>query len=83
MGNYTDERLDKIWDKGEAVKGKDPNLYRKDDMGNLIYKPSYGKNTEMGWEVDHSKPVSKGGTDHLNNLRPLQTNANREKSDKY
>jgi hypothetical protein len=36
--------------------------------GNEMYKPSYGKSSEMGWNVDHSKPQSKGGTDHLNNL---------------
>ena len=32
-----------------------------------------------GWEVDHSVPVSKGGTDHLNNLRPAHTTCNRSK----
>lgn len=83
MSNFTTEKLDRIWEKGEVVRGKDPDLYRKDDLGNTIYRPSYGKCTPMGWEVDHSKPVSKGGTDHLNNLRPLQTNANRSKGDKY
>ena len=27
MGNYTQERLDQIWDKGEIIKGKNPDLY--------------------------------------------------------
>lgn len=82
MSNYTDDRLDQIWDKGKRVRGKDPNLYRRDKEGNVIYKPSYGKDTEMGWNVDHSKPKSKSGTDHLNNLQPLQTAANKSKGDK-
>lgn len=76
-------RKDDVWGKGKKIRGKNPNLYRKDDLGNEIYYPSYGKNSEKGWEIDHSKPKKRGGTDHLNNLRPLQTNANRKKGDKY
>ncbi len=77
------DRKDEVWNKAKKVRRKDPNLYRKDKLGNEIYYPSYGKNTEMGWEIDHSKPTAKGGTDHLNNLNPLQTAANRSKGDKY
>lgn len=77
------KRKDEVWNKSNKVSGKDPNLYRIDKLGNEIFYHSYGKNTEMGWEIDHSKPKSKGGTDHLNNLQALQTNANRRKSDKY
>lgn len=76
------EKKDEVWDKGQKVRGKDPEMYRKDKFGNTMYKPSYGKNSEMGWEIDHSKPQSKGGTDHLNNLQPMNTRANRQKSDK-
>lgn len=76
------EKKDEVWDKGQKVRGKDPEMYRKDKFGNTMYKPSYGKNSEMGWEIDHSKPQSKGGTDHLNNLQPMNTRANGQKSDK-
>ncbi|WP_075340724.1 HNH endonuclease signature motif containing protein [Tenacibaculum agarivorans] len=76
-------KKEQVWGKGKKVRGKDPNLYRRDDLGNEIYYHSYGKNTPMGWEIDHSKPQSKGGTDHLNNLRPLQTEENRKKGNKY
>jgi len=48
-----------------------------------MYKSSYGKTSEMGWSVDHSKPQAKGGTDHLNNLQPMNSIANSKKSDKY
>lgn len=33
------------------------------------------------WEVDHSKSLKRGGTDHMNNLVPACTFCNREKSD--
>ncbi len=34
------------------------------------------------WEVDHSKPQAKGGTDHLNNLYPACPSCNRSKGAK-
>ncbi len=82
MKNYKN-RKDEVWDKGKVLRGKNPNLYRQDKNGNTIYYHSYGKNSEMGWEIDHSKPKSKVGTDHLNNLNPLKTIDNRKKSNKY
>jgi hypothetical protein len=43
---------------------------------------NYGKHGERGaWEVDHSMPVSKGGTNRVPNLRPACTSCNREKQD--
>jgi len=82
MSDFSQDRLDQIWEKGSAIRGKDPDLYRKDQLGNQMYKPSYGKNSEMGWNVDHSKPQSRGGTDHLNNLQPMNSRANSSKGDK-
>lgn len=67
----------------KKVRGKNPNLYRKDDYGNLIYKPSYGKQSDMGWEVDHRHPKAKGGTEVPRNLQAVQWEENRRKSDKY
>ena len=48
-----------------------------------MYKPSYGRQSEMGWEIDHKHPISKGGTDTPNNLYAVQWKENRKKSDKY
>lgn len=83
MSQFSDERLEQIWDKGQVIRGKDPDLYRKDKFGNVMYRHSYGKTSEMGWNVDHSKPQSLGGTDHLNNLQPMNSRANSAKGNKY
>lgn len=83
MSDFSQDRLEQVWDKGQTIRGKNPYLYRRDIYGNEMYKPSYGKTSEKGWEVDHSKPQSKGGTDHLNNLQPMNPSANRSKNDKY
>lgn len=83
MGNFSQDRLDQIWDKGTVIPGKNPDLYRADKFGNTMYKPSYGLYSPMGWNVDHSKPQAEGGTNHLNNLQPMNSRANCSKSDKY
>lgn len=83
MSNFSKERLDQIWEKGGIIRGKNADLYRKDKFGNEMYKPSYGKTSPKGWNVDHSKPQALGGTDHLNNLQPMNSRANSSKNDKY
>jgi 5-methylcytosine-specific restriction endonuclease McrA len=80
---FDQDTVDRVWEKAKPIPGKDPSLYRKDASGNRIYKPSYGKDSRMGWEVDHKHPVSDGGSDSLRNLQPLQTHVNREKGDQY
>ena len=82
MGISNDDK-EWVWNKASKVRGKNPDLYRRDELGNEIYKPSYGKNGAKSWEVDHRKPVAKGGSDHRRNLRALQSEANKRKSDKY
>ena len=81
--SFSDDRVNEVWERGKKISGKDPNLYREDAAGNTIYRPSYGKDSEMGWEVDHKNPVDRGGSDNLRNLQPLQTKENRQKGKKY
>ncbi len=80
---HSDKKLDKVWGKGTKVRGKSSGLYRKDSAGKIIYKPSYGKTSNMGWEVDHKRPRSKGGSDNIRNLIPKHWKTNRKKSDRY
>jgi 5-methylcytosine-specific restriction endonuclease McrA len=49
--------------------------------GKKLSFSNYGSLSGKGsWEVDHSMPLSKGGTDHLNNLLPSCIPCNRDKS---
>lgn len=77
------KKIDEVWDKASVIKSKNPEVWRKDPLGNVIRKGSYGTQGEYGWEIDHKKPKEKGGTDDPRNLQPLHWEENREKSDKY
>lgn len=73
MLEYTDSELQKIWEKATIVSGYDPRKWRKDACGAWIGYAYYGnRQNEYGWECDHIKPASFGGSDHLYNIRPLQ-----------
>ena len=45
----------------------------------LVFE-AYGRTDHPGgWEVDHSRPVAAGGSDHHNNLCPAHPSCNRSK----
>ena len=73
---YSKSKLDEIWEKGKKIRGKNPNLYRQDPCGNVMYRPSRGKHSPMGWEADHINHLLGNQTD---NLQPLNTKTNRRK----
>ena len=79
----SNKQIEEAWNNAHIMRGKNPDVYRKDDYGNIIYKSSYGKQSDMGWEIDHKHPISKGGTDIPNNLYAVQWEENRRKSNKY
>ena len=70
---YSEEYLWRIFDKTDGY------CYH---CGKKLSWRNYGNiNGKAGWEVDHSIPKSRGGTDHLNNLVPSCIRCNREKND--
>lgn len=71
------------WEKAAEVRGRSPEVWRRDEEGHLMRWGSYGTQGNFGWELDHRFPQAKGGTDSSKNLRALHWRENREKSDKY
>ncbi|MCW7497656.1 HNH endonuclease [Leptospira levettii] len=77
--SWTDEEIQKVWEKGQRDPYNDPNVWRKDECGAWMNRAPYGnRNFDYGWEIDH---ISPGGSDSLSNLRPLQWKNNVDKSD--
>lgn len=80
---WTEKEIQSVWDKAERVSPENENVgFRKDQCGAWIQRSAYGKrNTKYGWEIDHIKPVAKGGGNELSNLRPLHWFTNASKQD--
>jgi len=70
---YTEEELNDIYDKNDGYCWH---------CGKKLSFHNYGNPGRKGaWEVDHSVPISRGGTDYLQNLVPACIYCNRSKQD--
>src|SRR3989339_782295 len=78
---FDNDTVSAVWAKGLA----EPNypLFRKDCYGASMQQNKYQTTARWGWEIDHIKPVVKGGTDELDNLQPLYWENNRHKADTF
>ena len=70
---YSDDEINYIYDKNKGCCWH---------CGKRLSFKNYGIVGAKGaWEVDHSNPVSRGGTDYLQNLVPSCISCNRSKQD--
>ena len=68
-----------VWLIAQKIPGRDCR-WRQDDYGRWMKFADYGKrDSEYGWEVDHIRSQYLGGSDDLNNLRPLHWKSNLER----
>lgn len=77
---WTQEQIDKIWEKGHFANTFKPEMYRKDYAGALMFKNSFISNPDAkihnnirsyNWTIVYQRPKSLGGTAELSNLWPL------------
>jgi hypothetical protein len=68
---FDEATVEAVWNKA-AVSSDHPPL-RVDPYGALIWRGGYGNtNSRLGWEIGYRTPPSRGGSDDLGNLQPLQ-----------
>ncbi|XP_059290720.1 uncharacterized protein LOC132044245 isoform X4 [Lycium ferocissimum] len=70
------------WDKAEKVKGRDPDRWRRDPLGNTIFRKLVGCPGCLCHDYDHIVPYSKGGESTLENCQVLQATVNRSKGNR-
>lgn len=75
------ETIKKVWAIARPVVGC-PG-FAQDVCGAVMKLEEYGQTSEFGWEIDHKKPITSGGTDDLGNLQPMHWENNRFKGDNY
>lgn len=84
-GSWSQKEIDAVFAKTtNQKKYNDGDITGDDPCGTRIWKSKHGDtDSDYGWEIDHIKPCSKGGTDTLTNLQPLHWETNREKGSEY
>ncbi|MCK4413805.1 MAG: HNH endonuclease [Candidatus Eisenbacteria sp.] len=76
---FSERPIEEVWQKAQGVPGS--RTQRVDVCGATMERDQYGQQTAHGWEIDHVIPVSRHGTDDLDNLQPLHWRNNRSKGD--
>ncbi|RZB56190.1 hypothetical protein D0Y65_045413 [Glycine soja] len=62
----------KCWEKADKVKGRDPDRWRRDALGNTLFRKLVGCPGCLCHDYDHIIPYSKGGESTLENCQVLQ-----------
>ncbi len=70
---FTPEIIEKVWEKAPVVETQDKHEFRKDAFGAWIGRRFYNnKKSQYGWVIGYIQSIEDGGSNHIDNLIPLQ-----------
>jgi hypothetical protein len=69
--HFDEETVDKVWEKGKIFDENLKEFARDDEYGTHMGRINYNNEGEYGWKIEHIKSESNGGTDDIDNLKPL------------
>lgn len=68
---YSDEIVQRVWEKARGMPDRDPNEWRQDECGAWIHREQYGSDSEtaeFAWKIENVTPGNPGD---LEDLRPF------------
>jgi|WetSurMetagenome_2_1015567.scaffolds.fasta_scaffold343111_2 hypothetical protein len=72
---YSEEMIEKVWEKAKVVNGVSPDSYRKDEFGAWIRRCRYNDKSyplSFGWVIISDSEESNNKKGEIEKLRPLQ-----------
>jgi len=70
---YSNEIIQKVWEKATPVDGYDSRLLRQDPYGKWIVRNHCGdQDSDLAWEIDELHPGLPNDGENAENLRPIQ-----------
>lgn len=61
-----------VWEKATIIPGENPDVFRKDVMGKIIrFDDLNSKTSNTAWNIDHVVPKTRGGSNDITNLQPM------------
>lgn len=66
---FEHETIMSVWEKARRQPGFE--TFSLDARGATISRFEYGRRSSYGWVIDRIVPLHEGGTDDIDNLRPL------------
>ncbi len=75
---WTPQQIEEVWNKGEIINNFNPQLYRRDYAGalmfwhNFIAQPKLNDPIEsLNWTIVYERPTKADGTNYIKNLVPM------------
>ena len=72
MENYSEEIIQKVWNKAAHIGHNDPNMWRKDKCGAWIGRHHFQEKSEFGWGIVKLPGAVTDENDETSGLIPLQ-----------